>query len=80
MKYYIEITDKKTDSYIFQSIWFDTEEEAIDFARKFDHMDIGLECWLMYSEWDSENDTYTDIKVLKEIKINETQNSEVENG
>lgn len=69
MKYYIEIVDKMDGDYIFQSVWFDTEQEAEAWVKTIAFLSRNFECWLMCSEWDYENDTFNDINVVKEIAI-----------
>ena len=67
-KYYIEISEN--EGYILQSQWFDTEEQAIEWSKAITYLDtLYYGMWLMSSEWDEENDTYTDIDCVREIEI-----------
>lgn len=62
MKYYIEISDlDDACGYILQSRFFDTEEQAIKWARSITFLDKRYTVSLMQAEWDNENDTYNDI-------------------
>lgn len=70
-KWYIEITENTGINPILQSDWFDTETEAIEWAEKivFFNMQSDYQVWLMYSDWDKEDDTYIDIECIREIKL-----------
>lgn len=70
-KWYIEITENNGVNPILQSDWFDTEEEALDWANKIVFFDLSsdYQIWLMYSEWDYNDETYTDIECVREIKL-----------
>ena len=70
-KYYVEIA--KTDSdYILQSDWFDTEEEALEFARKITFVRYPYKQYLMSAKGDIDPSNngfyYGDIKCEYEIK------------
>lgn len=67
-KYYIELATNSGDV-ILQSKWYNTKEEAIDWAENIDYIGwaSSILC-LMSSEWDTEEDTYTDIIQEKIIK------------
>lgn len=70
-KYYVEFNDvfKKYDvPYLLQSKWFDTKEEAINFAHSFDYARY-LDIRLMSSEFD-ENGDYGDIQYESIIELN----------
>lgn len=67
-KWYIEISEPNPCNYIFQSDWFDTEQEALDFANKITYLDADLEMFLLFSEWDIDNDTYTDIECVRQLR------------
>lgn len=67
-KYYIELYCLNSSNYIMQSKWYDTEEEALKCASVVDYLNPGFVLALMASKWDEENDTYTDIIMVREIK------------
>lgn len=65
-KYYIEISDtNNSGEYIMQSEWFDTEEKAIEWWNNIKFLDIHYDVYLMASEWNLEEDTYTDIECIR---------------
>ena len=66
-KYYIEISEKDDVGYIFQSVWFHTEKDALDWFDKFVYINSEYDAWLMYSEWDEEADDYIDIQTLRKL-------------
>lgn len=66
MKYYIEISDlDDACGYILQSRFFDTEEQAIKWARSITFLDKHYNVSLMQAEWDNENYTYNDIYFVR---------------
>lgn len=67
-KYYIEFKHiRSTDLlYDMQSKWFDTEEQAIEWFKGFSYVS-NTNVYLMSTEWDTEEDTFTDIKFEKEL-------------
>ena len=67
-KYYFEFKHiRSTDLlYDMQSEWFDTEEQAIEWFKGFSYIS-NMHVYLMSSEWDEEDDTFTDIKFEKEL-------------
>lgn len=70
-KYYIEICDMESPcEYIMQSKWFDTEQEAIKWAKDISFLDMQYSISLMSSEWDVSDDTYTDIDFERYLKTN----------
>lgn len=57
-KYYIEIwTDRNEIGYVMQSKWYDTKEEAIDFAHQIEYLVTGYCRDLMSAEFDGEEMT-----------------------
>lgn len=67
-KYYIEVVwynDK--DNYILQSKWFDTEEQALTWAKGIDYVVEYIDVYLMSSEWNFETNTYIDIEQERKI-------------
>lgn len=68
-KYYIEFKNVRNDalSYDMQSKWFDTEEQAIEAFRNFFDYVSNTHVYLMSTEWDIEEDTFSDIKFEKEL-------------
>lgn len=70
IKYYIEISNE--NGYIIQSNWFDTKEEAIEWFEKINYTENDLKISLMYSIWDKEEDTYTDIEFEELLESGET--------
>lgn len=66
-KYYIEISNDCTSGYIIQSRWFDTEAEAIEWAKSLSFVEIGYSVWLMSSEWNVECDIPTNIIADKKL-------------
>ena len=67
-KYYVEIWDngELDRPYILQSKWYDTEEEAMEFARSFQYLDKTLKVDIMTAEFDEE-EIYGDIRVHKQV-------------
>lgn len=62
-KYYIEIGDMDNPcEYIMQSKWFNTEKQAIKFAKNIDFLNNQYSISLMWSYWDTATDTYVDIE------------------
>jgi hypothetical protein len=69
-QYYVEFYQYgASDSYIMQSRWFDTQEEAEQwYETSFDfinHGEIGAD--LMAAEWDDEEGCHQDIFVVKKF-------------
>ena len=60
-KFYIEVVDLISDDYILQSKWYDTENQAIEWAKGIDYMDRMHTINLLSANWDEENKTYGDI-------------------
>ena len=62
-KYYIEMCwhPSNDENYVLQSQWFDTEEQAIEWASKINWVSENFDIYLMSSEWDTDNDNYIDI-------------------
>lgn len=60
-KYYIELATNSGDI-ILQSKWYETKQEALKWAEDIDYIGyIYTVLCLMSSEWDTEEDVYTDI-------------------
>ena len=68
-KYYIEISEFESVEYMFQSKWFDTEQQAIEWAKSIYFLDTRYDIWLMTSIWNIEEDTYTDIESVRRIDM-----------
>lgn len=69
-KYYIEIViDEEPSLFILQSKWFDTQEQALEWASQIEYLDRYNILYLMSSVWNEEDDTYTDIIQEKELFI-----------
>lgn len=69
-KYYVEVTRIDNPcSYMLQSDWFDTKEQAVEWASKLVFIDSAYRIFYMSSEWDIENDIYTDIDMDEEVSI-----------
>ena len=72
-KYYVEIGFKDCkhveDQYIIQSVWFDTEKEALKWAKNIAYKVDELQVSLMRAPWDLESDTYFDIDFVRNIKV-----------
>jgi hypothetical protein len=54
-KYYVEIwhIEEEYDSpYILQSKWYDTEEEALEFAKQIEYLDASFVKDLMSADFD----------------------------
>lgn len=67
-KYYIEVVwHNNKDNYILQSKWFDTEEQALEWAKGIDYVVEYIDVYLMSSEWNNETDTYIDIEQERKI-------------
>ena len=65
-KYYIEIWSMNREfenPYIIQSRWFDTPEEAIQWAESIDYLDNEFCKSLMSAEWNEEENQYKDIEL-----------------
>ena len=69
-KYYIEICELgERCGYILQSRFFDTEEQAIKWAKNITFLDYSYyDINLMCAEWDTEDDTYEDIQYVRNIQ------------
>lgn len=71
IKFYVEVTAKRdyqTDiPYILQSEWFNTEQKAIQWAKKISYLSNEYDVYLMIAEWENE-EYYTDIQLLRNIK------------
>lgn len=66
-KYYVEIGDNYNKSgYFLQSKWFDTIEEAREFAKQFEFVETGCFVRIMSSEFNF--DEPTDIEVYEYVK------------
>lgn len=69
MKYYIEIGDLESPcEYIMQSKFFDTEEEAVEWATAVTWLDNQYSISLMQADYDSENDIFNDIGFVRYLK------------
>lgn len=67
-KFYIEISEYDNPcEYVLQSNWFLTEKDAIDWAKNISFLSKEYEICLLFSEWDTENDTYKEIEVIRRI-------------
>lgn len=67
-KYYIELATNSGDI-ILQSKWYETEQEALKWAEDIHYIGwVSAVLCLMSSEWDTKEDTYTDIIQEKVIK------------
>ena len=68
-KYYIEVVwHGSCDGYMLQSKWFDTEEQALEWAYNIDYVVEYIDVYLMSSVWDVEKDIYEDIVVERQVK------------
>lgn len=69
MKYYIEVCDTENPcEYILQSEFFDTEGQALEWAKKITYLSTQHSISLMCAEWDSENDVYGDIEFVRYLR------------
>ena len=67
-KYYIEVVwHNNSENYILQSKWFDTEEQALEWAKGIDYVVEYIDVYLMSSEWDVEHNTYIDIEQERKV-------------
>lgn len=65
-KYYIELADSdSSEPYILQSQWYDKKRDALKFWEQIDF--CNCDAYLMSSEWDDEEDCYTDIEQEKRL-------------
>ena len=60
-KFYIEVVDLISDDYILQSKWYDTEKQAIEWAKGIAYMDRMLTINLLSADWNEEEEIYGDI-------------------
>lgn len=68
-KYYIEVVwHNNSENYMLQSKWFDTEEQALEWAYNIDYVVEYIDVYLMSSVWDIEKDIYEDIVVERQVK------------
>ena len=71
-KYYIEIVDfeQEEELYALQSQWFDTEEEAREWAKGFDFMQRRFRIFIMTCEFinDEEYDILASEDILQVIR------------
>lgn len=70
-KYYIEMYwhPSNGEDYVMQSKWFDTEEQAIQWATQIVWVSENFDVCLMSAEWDTDNDTYGDIVQERVLEI-----------
>lgn len=69
MKYYIEVCDWESPcGYILQSKFFDTEKQAVKWAKAITFLSDRYSVSLMATEWDNENDTYGEIEFVRYLK------------
>lgn len=69
MKYYIEVCDWESPcEYILQSKFFDTEKQAVKWAKAIAFLSDRYSVSLMATEWDNENDTYGEIEFVRYLK------------
>lgn len=66
-KYYIELASDY-NIVLAQSKWYNTEEEALEFAQHIDFIHARSTLYLMSSVWDENEDKYTDIIQERIIK------------
>ena len=68
-KYYIEVVwHNNSENYMLQSKWFDTEEQALEWAYNIDYVVEYIDVYLMSSVWDVEKDIYEDIVTERQVK------------
>ena len=62
-KYYIEMCwyPSNGENYVMQSRWFDTEEQAVQWAHQINWLSDNLDAYLMSAEWNVAEDCYGDI-------------------
>ena len=70
-KYYIEMCwhPSNEENYVLQSKWFDTEEQAMQWATQIDWVSENFDVYLMSSEWNIDEDRYEDIIQEKLLDI-----------
>lgn len=67
-KYYIEIAPiDDITSYVIQSKWYNTKKEAIKWTNTIDYLNIDYKMYLMSGEYNTIEDTYTNIQTIKEL-------------
>ena len=67
-KYYVEICHKDyLSEYIMQSDWFDTKEQALDYANKITYLEDIYLLRIMCAEW-NDADTYEDIYIEEYVR------------
>ena len=61
-KYYIEfVWHGSCDGVVLQSVWFDSEKQAMDWLDSVDYCNEVIDTYLMSADWDIEEDTYGEI-------------------
>lgn len=69
MKYYIEVCDLESPcEYIMQSRFFDTEKQALKWARSISYLSSRYSASLMTAGWDDENETHGDIGFVRYVR------------
>ena len=67
-KYYVEICHKDyLSEYIMQSDWFDTKEQALEYANKITYLEDIYLLRIMFAEW-NDADTYEDIYIEEYVR------------
>ena len=51
-KYYIEIWSEEDEGYILQSKWYETKEDALEFAKQIEYLEYGFHKDLMSADFD----------------------------
>ena len=67
-KYYIEfVWHGSVDGVVLQSVWFDSEKQAMDWLDSVDYCNEVIDTYLMSADWDIEEDTYGDIVIERKM-------------
>ena len=67
-KYYIEfVWHGSEDGVVLQSVWFDSEKQAMDWLESVDYCNEVIDTYLMSADWDIEEDTYGDIVIERKL-------------
>ena len=67
-RYYIEfVWHGSCDGIVLQSVWFNSEGEALNWLESVDYCNEVIDTYLMSADWDIEEGTYEDIFIERRL-------------